>query len=54
MPRKMGPQIEKAMVSGTSQFSDRSENSLGLRAELKKIPKEEKSQISGVAIKIII
>lgn len=54
MPIKIGSQIENANVCGTSQFSVKSEKSLGLRAPLRKTPKEEKIQIRGVASKMRI
>jgi len=54
MPRKIGNQIEKAVVCGTSRFAVISEKPLGLRALSRKMPKEEKIQMRGVATRIRI
>lgn len=48
----MGNQIEKAKVSGTSIFSLKSENSLGLLAPSRNNPNEEASQIRGAAMRL--
>jgi len=52
MPMKMGSQIEKAVVCGTSIFSVKSEKSEGLRAVSKKIPRDENIQMRGVEMRM--